>query len=267
MEDVVEMQVLARAAVVAGEVIQKLLLAYLLLLILHTLLLLELAELLATQRMWLVMAELLLFLGYLLLVEIAVLLYHITAVPVERVALVVAVAENGTMTMTVVLVVLMDRMVKLLVLVVAELEKDREVQLVNLGKVLEHFMLAVVAAQVTFFDKSYSLSRFPVLIPAFILALPLFDTAMVVAIRTCRRVPFWIGDHNHISHRFVRMGLSRRSAVALVHLMALTVALGALPVFWGDFKTGAVIVAQMFLLLIIITVIQLHLDERNRGGD
>ena len=63
-------------------------------------------------------------------------------------ALVVAVAENGTMTMTVVLVVLMERMVKLLVLVVAALEKDREVQLVNLGKVLEHFMLAVVAAQV-----------------------------------------------------------------------------------------------------------------------
>ena len=129
------------------------------------------------------------------------------------------------------------------------------------------YLAALVAAQVTFFDKSYSLSRFPVLIPAFILALPLFDTAMVVAIRTCRRVPFWIGDHNHISHRFVRMGLSRRSAVALVHLMALTVALGALPVFWGDFKTGAVIVAQMFLLLIIITVIQLHLGEKNRGGD
>jgi hypothetical protein len=148
VEDVVEMQVLARAAVAAGEVIQKLLLAYLSLLILHTLLLLELVELLAMQRMWLVMAELLLFLEYLLRVENAVLLYHITAVPVELVALVVAVAENGTMTMTVVLVVLMDRMVKLLVLVVAELEKDREVQLVNLGKVLEHFMLAVVAAQV-----------------------------------------------------------------------------------------------------------------------
>ena len=148
VEDVVEMQVLARAAVAAVEVIQKLLLAYLLLLILHTLLLLELVELLAMQLMWLVMAELLLFLEYLPRVENAVLLYHITAVPVERVALVVAVAENGTMAMTVVLVVLMDRMVKLLVLVVAELEKDREVQLVNLGKVLEHFMLAVVAAQV-----------------------------------------------------------------------------------------------------------------------
>ena len=135
-------------AVAAVEAIQKLLLAYPLPLTPRILLLLELAEPLAIQRMWLVMEEFLLFLGYLLRVENAVLLYHITAVPVELVALVVAVAENGTITMTVVLVVLMERMVKLLVLVVAALEKDREVQLVNLGKVLEHFMLAVVAAQV-----------------------------------------------------------------------------------------------------------------------
>lgn len=135
-------------AVAAVEAIQKLLLAYPLPLIPRILLLLELAEPLAIQRMWLVMAELLLFLEYLLREENVVLPYHTTAVPVERVALAVAVAENGTMTMTVVLVVLMERMVKLLVLVVAALEKDREVQLVNLGKVLEHFMLAVVAAQV-----------------------------------------------------------------------------------------------------------------------
>ena len=129
------------------------------------------------------------------------------------------------------------------------------------------YLAAVVAAQVTFFDKSHSLSRFPVLIPAFILAVPLFDTAMVVAIRTFERRPFWIGDHNHISHRFVRMGLSRPNAVRLVHLMALTMALGALPVFWGDFKTAAVIVGQMFLLSVIITMIQLHLGEKKPKGD
>lgn len=135
-------------AVAAVEAIQKLLLAYPLPLTPRILLLLELAEPLAIQRMWLVMEELLLFLEYLLREENVVLLYHITAVPAELVALVVAVAENGTMTMTVVLVVLMERMVKLLVLVVAELEKGKEAQLVNLGKVPEHFMLAVVAAQV-----------------------------------------------------------------------------------------------------------------------
>ena len=129
------------------------------------------------------------------------------------------------------------------------------------------FLAAVMAVQVTFFDKSFSMSRFPVLIPAFILALPLFDTLMVVAIRTWKRKPFWIGDHNHISHRFVRMGLSRRNAVMLVHFMALTVALGALPIYWGDFKTAAVIVGQAFLLLVIITIIQLHLNIKDDARD
>lgn len=124
------------------------------------------------------------------------------------------------------------------------------------------YLAAVVAAGVTYFDKSVSLSRFPVLIPLMILALPLFDTFMVVLIRTLNRKPFWIGDHNHISHRFVRMGLNRKNAVRLVHLLSLNIALGTLPVFWGDFRTAAILVVQVLILLVIITILQLQLEER-----
>lgn len=124
------------------------------------------------------------------------------------------------------------------------------------------YLAAVIAAGVSFFDISYSRSRFPILMPLFILALPLFDTAMVVLIRTRNRKPFWIGDHNHISHRFVRMGLSRKQAVLLVHLMALCVGLGILPVFWGDFRTAAILVAQAMLFLLVITILQFALSNR-----
>jgi len=123
------------------------------------------------------------------------------------------------------------------------------------------YLAAVISSGVTFFDRSYSLSRFPMLMPLFILALPLFDTVMVVAIRTRNRKPFWIGDHNHISHRFVRMGLDRKQAVMLVHLMALSIGLGILPVFWGDFRTAAILVAQSLLLLAIITMLQFSLSK------
>lgn len=118
------------------------------------------------------------------------------------------------------------------------------------------FLAAVIAAKVTCFDAGYSLSRFPVLIPALILALPLFDTLMVVIIRTANRKPFWIGDHNHISHRFVRMGLSRPQAVLTVHLTAFSIALTALPIYWGDFKTAGILTLQVLILLAIITVLQ-----------
>ncbi|MBR7107094.1 MAG: undecaprenyl/decaprenyl-phosphate alpha-N-acetylglucosaminyl 1-phosphate transferase [Lentisphaeria bacterium] len=118
-------------------------------------------------------------------------------------------------------------------------------------------LAAVMAAKVTCFDAGYSLSRFPVLIPALILALPLFDTLMVVIIRTCNKKPFWIGDHNHISHRFVKMGLSRPQAVLLVHLTALAIGATALPIYWGDFRTAAVLIIQCLLILGIITILQI----------
>lgn len=124
------------------------------------------------------------------------------------------------------------------------------------------YLAAVAAAGVTYFDSSFSLSRFPVLIPLLILALPLFDTVMVVVIRTVNKKPFWIGDHNHISHRFVRMGLTRKTAVNLVHLMALAIACGALPVYWGNFRIAAMVILQTFLLLGIITILQFRLEER-----
>lgn len=124
------------------------------------------------------------------------------------------------------------------------------------------YLAAVISAGVSWFGIDYSLSRFPILMPLFILALPLFDTGMVVLIRTCRGKPFWIGDHNHISHRFVRMGLSRRQAVLLAHLMALCVGLGILPVFWGDFRTAAILVAQAFLFLLVVSILQFALSDR-----
>lgn len=124
------------------------------------------------------------------------------------------------------------------------------------------YLAAVAAAGVTYFDQKFSLSRFPVFIPLLILALPLFDTMMVVLIRTVNKKPFWIGDHNHISHRFVRMGLSRKTAVNLVHLSALTIGAGALPVYWGDFRTAAIVLFQACLLLGMITILQFRLEER-----
>ena len=124
------------------------------------------------------------------------------------------------------------------------------------------YLAAVVSAGTTYFDLRFSQSRFPVLIPLLILALPLFDTFMVVVIRTLNKKPFWIGDHNHISHRFVRMGLSRKMAVMLVHLMALNIALGALPVYWGDFRTAAIILLQTVVLFSIITILQFFLEVR-----
>ena len=123
-------------------------------------------------------------------------------------------------------------------------------------------LAAVLAAKVTCFDAGYSLSRFPVLIPAMILALPLFDTLMVVIIRTINKKPFWIGDHNHVSHRFMRMGLTRPQAVKVVHLTAFAISLTTLPIYGGDFRTAAVLVLQCALILSIVTILQISAEKK-----
>lgn len=124
------------------------------------------------------------------------------------------------------------------------------------------YLAATVSCLVTYFRLDQSLSRFPVLIPLFILAIPLFDTAVVVVIRTLNKKPFWIGDHNHISHRFVAMGLSRKRAVQLVHLMALAIGLGTLPVMWGSFQTAAILILQALILLLIVSILQFSLKDK-----
>ena len=44
--------------------------------------------------------------------------------------------------------------------------------------------------------------------------------------------------------------------------MARCVGLGILPVFWGDFRTAAILVAQAFLFLLVVSILQFALSDR-----
>jgi len=64
------------------------------------------------------------------------------------------------------------------------------------------------------------------LAPLLILLVAAYDQLTVVALRLYKGNAPWLGDTNHVSHRLVRLGLSRRSAVLLIHgLVALSGAL------------------------------------------
>lgn len=56
--------------------------------------------------------------------------------------------------------------------------------------------------------------------PLLILAVPLYDLTSVVILRWRRGQPFYVGDTNHLSHRLVRRGFSRTTAVLIIWLMA-----------------------------------------------
>tara|TARA_Y100001968_G_C19101306_1_gene592668 strand:- start:14 stop:733 length:720 start_codon:yes stop_codon:yes gene_type:complete len=66
------------------------------------------------------------------------------------------------------------------------------------------------------------------LAPLLVLAVPVYDFASVNLIRIRSGAKPWIGDKNHISHRLVRAGLSRRGAVLAIYALTGLTALPAL---------------------------------------
>ena len=123
------------------------------------------------------------------------------------------------------------------------------------GSHLLGYMLAVMGCMVTYY-KTETDSRFSVLIPLFILALPLFDLFAVSLIRWKTGKPFYIGDHNHISHRFLKMGMTKKMSVLMVHLLALIIGMCVLPLLWGDQRTTVISLIQAGTILLMISLLQ-----------
>ncbi len=97
---------------------------------------------------------------------------------------------------------------------------------------------------------------FPVALPLLVLAVPLFDTAAVVTHRLVNRRPIFQGDTHHLSHRLIRMGLSRSQAVIFQWLLTLSCGVTACLLPWlppwgvGLVLGQAVVTVAMVWLLI-----------------
>ncbi|MCP4179063.1 MAG: undecaprenyl/decaprenyl-phosphate alpha-N-acetylglucosaminyl 1-phosphate transferase [bacterium] len=118
------------------------------------------------------------------------------------------------------------------------------------------YILGITSAYTTYYQQGITHSYLSVLIPIFIMALPLFDLLSVVIIRLKIKKPIYIGDNNHISHRFCKMGMSRKTSVFCVHLLAVIIGLSVLPLLWGDEKTTIVCFIQACIILILISIVQ-----------
>lgn len=86
------------------------------------------------------------------------------------------------------------------------------------GSHLVGYLLAVIAILPHFHSEKHP-HPLAVLTPLLVLAVPLADLAWVVLLRTRMGKPFYIGDTNHLSHRLVRLGLSRTAAVLVIWLL------------------------------------------------
>ena len=127
-----------------------------------------------------------------------------------------------------------------------------------LGDAGSHFIgyvLAVLPVLGTFY-RTGEPTRLPVLIPLFVLAVPLFDLVMVMWIRIRHGQPIYIGDVNHLSHRLVRLGLPQSWAVTLIYLITLTLGLGATVLLWSELPAAVIVIIQALCILAIVTLLE-----------
>lgn len=94
------------------------------------------------------------------------------------------------------------------------------------GSHLVGYLLAILAILPDFYSDKHP-KEWKVLTPLLILAVPLLDMAWVVYSRWRRRQAIYLGDNTHISHRLVKLGLTKTQAVIAVWLIGLACAVGA----------------------------------------
>ena len=94
--------------------------------------------------------------------------------------------------------------------------------------------------------------------PLVVLAVPILDTAFVVAKRFKYRRPAWQADAEHFHHRFARIGFSQRRTVLYLYLWTISLAALALALRFvpysdnhGNFDTGWTAVMVGFGLLAV----------------
>jgi UDP-GlcNAc:undecaprenyl-phosphate GlcNAc-1-phosphate transferase len=104
------------------------------------------------------------------------------------------------------------------------------------GSLLLGFWLGAISIRTTSFAPNTMALRpgasatpghwYGVLMPAIVMAVPLYDLVSVSLIRMCHGKSPFVGDRNHFSHRLVRLGLSPRAAVLVIWLGTAATGLG-----------------------------------------
>ena len=128
------------------------------------------------------------------------------------------------------------------------------------GSLFVGFMLAALGIEIRFFGNT---PRVTWMVPILILALPIFDTTLVVYSRLRRGLnPLTSPGRDHVSHRLVGLGMSRRGAVLTLWATAAILSLAAA---WVS-RSGAPLAYGIGCLVLLSGVLALlWLDHAPEG--
>ena len=122
------------------------------------------------------------------------------------------------------------------------------------GSLLLGYLQAVCTLQATFMGEAQPNWLMPLLIPLFLLAIPIYDTTSVVLIRLSQRRSVAIGDQSHFHHRIMRLGFTHLQAVVFIWLIAAAVGLSAIRLLRASLSASVLILVQILVILAILVL-------------
>ncbi|MEA2574646.1 MAG: UDP-GlcNAc:undecaprenyl-phosphate/decaprenyl-phosphate GlcNAc-phosphate transferase, partial [Chloroflexia bacterium] len=130
------------------------------------------------------------------------------------------------------------------------------------GSLFLGFMLAAVGIKLRF-PANFDIVTW--MVPVLVLGVPLFDTTLVTLSRIRRGIPISRGGKDHLSHRLVALGFTKREAVMTLYLIQGMLGVAALVVMQADLLEGYVVGAVVLAAAIYgaFKLEQLDLSQTN----
>ena len=134
------------------------------------------------------------------------------------------------------------------------------------GSIFLGYSLACATALATFTMNENMLASLA--LPIIVFAVPLYDTFSVIVIRTREGVSIGRADRNHLHHRLLRLGFSRKQATLFIWLLTFATALPAMTlVNSGILDTLVVLLVALAVvgLIVLLERVQGHFDTQRPG--
>ncbi len=122
------------------------------------------------------------------------------------------------------------------------------------GSMVLGFFLAALTMRTTYYPGHGR--WYAVFMPLIVVAVPLYDMAVVSVLRLRRGKSPLVGDANHFSHRLTRHGFSKRSAVLIIYAITLACGLSAPLLARANPAQAALIAGQCVSILVVIGILE-----------
>ncbi|MFH1612431.1 MAG: MraY family glycosyltransferase [bacterium] len=131
------------------------------------------------------------------------------------------------------------------------------------GSLLLGYFLAIISIM-NLYTRNFSENFLALLVPIFILAVPLFDTFSVIFIRIKNRKPIYVGDMNHFPHKLARLGFSPCQVAIFVYIVTFLTGCISLLLLKANIYDGIIL---SIILILIFAIIILLMEVKNNDKE